>query len=216
MSLDRLCPLTSAEVHRLSDQIRHFKPRHEIPTEFIYSPRTPDIDLTVGEGRNLRCLPVSGSPQNPEERGCAAEVSPDYSVAGYWVFDPSVRALYSTHKVGVRVRSKDRAGYITGDLEEDHSSCSQKHDRCRVTVNLNWGRSVISTAVSASDIEPCRPVKKNQKVLQVRGLQGAPARKLIATGVSRIRDQPITVVEPGKEKQAMYIPAYQLTTLDEV
>ena len=104
---------------------------------------------------------------------------------------------------------------MTNDLQEDHSGCTTNHNRCRVCVHLRYSRAVIPTTVDVSDIEPCRPARKNSRVLQVRGLQGAPARILVATGVPRLREQPITVCEPGEEKRPMTMPAEYVTTLEE-
>ena len=123
--------------------------------------------------------------------------------------------MFLTEKVGVRVRSKDRSGYITGDLEDDHTACTRAHDRCRVRVHLRYTRAIIPTTVDVSDIDTCRPSRKNSRVLQIRGLHGAPARILIATGVPRLREQPISVSEPGDLKRPMNMPAEYLTTLED-
>ena len=137
----------------------------------------------------------------------------DYNAPGCWIFHASVRAFYETNKIGVRVRSSNRTGYITGVLEEDHSACKGAHDGCRVQVYLAGSRNTTITTVDVRDVDPCRPSKKNSLALQIRGFEGTVARLLVARGVPRLREQPITVCEPGKENQIFYIPGSQLTTV---
>ena len=137
----------------------------------------------------------------------------DYNAPGCWIFHAGVRVFYETHKIGVRVRTSTRTGYITGVLEADHSACKGAHDRCRVQVYLVGPRNATKTTVDVRDIDPWRPSKKNCLALQIRGFEGTGARLLIARGVPRLREQPITVCEPGKENQNFYMPGSQLTTV---
>ena len=204
-------PLTPLEARRLHEQLREGRAVSVSQAPRAMTPPPPLEEQIIG--------PVTGTFPRLCNRGNVITNSEhccsiDFSPSGYWVFEPSVNSMYANFKVGVRSRSKDRAGYITGVLQEDHSECTPAHDCCRVTVQLVWGRSETATSVLASDIEPCRPSKKNSTVVQIRGLNGAPARTLIAKGVPRVREQPITVCEPGKERSLMYLPASFLTTLE--
>ncbi|KAL5484755.1 hypothetical protein ACEPAI_7397 [Sanghuangporus weigelae] len=165
LSLDPMFPLSRLEAHKLYEQLREGTKVMFVAPKLASRTFQPAIA--------------------PEKR--LTEPVTDFSRCGYWIFEPSINVLYTKFKVGVRVRSKDRAGYITGDLQEEHSGCMQVHDRCRVMVNLILGRTVTTTQVEVSDIDPCRPAKKNSTVLQIRGLNGGPARTLIATGVPRLR-----------------------------
>ena len=125
-----------------------------------------------------------------------------------------MRTHFAVRKVGVRVRSKDRHGYITGDLEEDHSGCKERHGHCRVQVSVVWPRTVSKTWVEVSDIDPLRPTKKNGLTLEIRCAQGTQARVLMACGVPKNREQPITVRDPDQnDRRTFNVPANQVTAL---
>lgn len=76
------------------------------------------------------------------------------------------------------------------------------------------GSIVSEMSVEVSELEPCRPVKKNEKVLHVRGLEGAPVRLLVATGVPKRRDQQLTVCLPEDEKRTWYLHGWQVTKIE--
>lgn len=114
----------------------------------------------------------------------------------------------------MRVKSSNRAGFITGNLSEDHTRCCGAHDKCRIRVHVDWSRSIIETMVDVSDIEPCRPTKKNSTIAQIRGLQGMPTRILTAKSVPRQVGRGITVCEPTNERRTWDMDAWQLTYVE--
>ena len=68
--------------------------------------------------------------------------------------------------------------------------------------------------VYASDIETSRPMKKEETVLQVRGTGAVGARLLIAKGVPKQLERPITVVSSDATKVRWDFPAWQLTRVE--
>ena len=70
------------------------------------------------------------------------------------------------------------------------------------------------TSVDVTDLEPCRPVRKNEKVILIGGEEPWAYEPLTAVGVPKAREQPLKVEMPGKNHSVVEIPAARLTKLE--
>lgn len=124
--------------------------------------------------------------------------------------------MYDLYKVYVRVKSKARAGFITGDIGEDHKECRDAHDKCRIIVHLDWSRTISATVVEVSDIESAKPTKKNQLCVQVNPLPTGVPLLLLAKGVPRSSERPITVCSVLDENKMWDVEAVCLTRVEKM
>lgn len=134
-----------------------------------------------------------------------------------WVFEPTVRPFYTTHKVFVRVKAANRPGFISDVLKEDHSRCyGGAHFSCRVEVHIIRGRTISPTMVSVADIEVSRPMRNSETVLQVRGLGGGSARLLRAIAAPKQPDRPARVCTMEDPKVSWDIPFGMITKIEQL